>query len=227
MRTETSQRQLTGQARLQEMQLMYSLVGNIVQWTLLKATLALLPVDNDSNGVHARATEWCRDNLNQALEKALNRDGRMDWHGAADSLISEIIGYNQFIGDIEQTAAGEKSETDDLLLRSVKEQDLNTSADFVNSLTTDMTNDDSQSNEVRTWLTEWLQSHLNLESESILHDSRFSALGLDSIQAAELMMDLDDRFGVELDMSAAWEYPTIHSLAQVVTEQLDENSKVA
>ena len=43
-------------------------------------------------------------------------------------------------------------------------------------------------------------------------------MGLDSIQAAELMMDLGDAFGIDIDMSAAWDYPTIATLSAAVVE---------
>lgn len=48
---------------------------------------------------------------------------------------------------------------------------------------------------------EILADHLDIDIENIHDDSTFEDLGIDSLDAVEIMMELEDEFGMELDAS--------------------------
>ena len=48
---------------------------------------------------------------------------------------------------------------------------------------------------------EILAGHLDIDIENINDDSTFEDLGIDSLDAVEIMMELEDEFGMELDAS--------------------------
>jgi acyl-CoA synthetase (AMP-forming)/AMP-acid ligase II/alkylation response protein AidB-like acyl-CoA dehydrogenase/acyl carrier protein len=59
-------------------------------------------------------------------------------------------------------------------------------------------------------------------------DRSFTELGLDSIDAAELSVEIEDEFGLTLDPALLWSYPTPSSLALYLAEQrADEGKKVS
>ncbi len=46
-----------------------------------------------------------------------------------------------------------------------------------------------------------LSANLDIDIETITEDSTFDDLGIDSLDAVELLMDLEDEFGIELEAS--------------------------
>jgi acyl carrier protein len=211
-----------------EQRWLHTLVGDVVQWALLKAALENLSGGED---LHARTMTWCTANLSRAMTRVRDLEGRMEWNSAAERLADQILAYHKIIGDIDQTAAGENTEVDRLLRRTVPDENLAGVAggggapDFPGG--DEPVIEDAQTAQVWIFLSEWLQKHLRLEAKLIGHGTRFAAVGLSSLQAAALTMDLGDRFGVDVDMSAAWDYPTVESLARAVAKMIADESESA
>ncbi len=59
-----------------------------------------------------------------------------------------------------------------------------------------------------------LSQNLDIDVETITEDSSFDDLGIDSLDAVELMMELEDEFGIELD--AAEMGRTVRDLADYI-----------
>ena len=47
-----------------------------------------------------------------------------------------------------------------------------------------------------------LADKLGIEADEITADSKFSELGLDSLDIAEMMMNIEDEFGVKIEVDA-------------------------
>jgi long-chain acyl-CoA synthetase len=69
---------------------------------------------------------------------------------------------------------------------------------------------------VRGWILRWLEARLGPEPG--LRDPRtaFADLGVSSVQAVQLAQELTAQFGVALQPTALWSYPTVDSLARHV-----------
>lgn len=61
---------------------------------------------------------------------------------------------------------------------------------------------------------EMLADRLGLSANEITEDSKFSDLGLDSLDMAEMLMDADDEFGVTLEIDAS--VTTVGALAGMI-----------
>jgi len=212
--------------KVQEQQWLYSLVGEVTQWTLLRAVLESARSDSEGDSMTNRTIHWCETNLARAATRALRREGRLTWQSTGQSLTDEILGYSNIIGDLEQTASGEKTDMDELLRVAEPDGDIQEEIVIRSTVSTesDIPSDDEQTTEIKQWILHWLQTHLQLDAHTLNGDTNFALVGLDSIQAAEMMMDLDDSFGVDIDMSAAWDFPTVQDLSHAVTRLLSDST---
>ncbi len=200
-----------GLDQLKDQQWTYYQLGEVVQWALLRAVLSDT-TKPDGDTLHRRTLAWVEAELTRAMQATQAGSGRLPWETAQADLEQAIAGYTGIIGDLEQQASGELAATDALLRREQR-------TEVVGHGTGPRTHlDNAELRAVREWVGSWLGKHLRLD-ESLIHaETHFSAVGLDSIQAAELMMDLGDAFGIDIDMSAAWDYPTIATLSAAVVE---------
>lgn len=73
--------------------------------------------------------------------------------------------------------------------------------------------------EIRTWLSERAAYYLERPAEEIDPAAPLVELGLDSVYALTLCGDVEDRYGLVLEPSTAWDHPTVDALtAYVLTE---------
>ncbi|MCW5315186.1 MULTISPECIES: acyl carrier protein [unclassified Nostoc] len=72
--------------------------------------------------------------------------------------------------------------------------------------------------EIKEWLISYLADLLEIEPEQINVETTFARYGLDSSVAVVLTGDLGNLLGKELDLRVIWDYPTIASLAQHLSE---------
>ncbi len=66
-------------------------------------------------------------------------------------------------------------------------------------------------------LVDILAEYKNVDPSEIKTDLSFTELGLDSLDVAELVMQIEDELGVSLEMSA--QYNTIDKLAAYIEQQ--------
>ena len=76
---------------------------------------------------------------------------------------------------------------------------------------------------IEQWLIAWLSKELSIEATDIQVEEEFVNLGVGSRQAVFMMGDLEDWLAIELDPSAAWDYPTIGDLAQYLLSLHQQN----
>ncbi|MEO1620577.1 MAG: AMP-binding protein [Cyanobacteria bacterium J06632_3] len=206
-------------------------IGKIATWTIL---LAALKATSDS----ADAIAWCQTTFEQAVKEAL--EPQPDESANLSSLIENIEGYPQSIGDIEQTLAGSDGELDKLLqLQSHPAASADaatiTQASYVranaessslekiqrNGVTLSPTLIQKEKN-IETWLIQWLSENLDLPSEHIDPNKAFADYGLDSVTGVELAQDLSDFLNVSepLEATLAWSFPTMRSLSRHLASML-------
>ena len=79
--------------------------------------------------------------------------------------------------------------------------------------------------EVLNWLTLRFADWLEVAAHELDSQRPISSYGLDSISAVTLSVQLEDELGVELDTAVLWERPTLDSLAEHLTESLNEEGR--
>ncbi|KAA5830643.1 acyl carrier protein [Saccharopolyspora hirsuta] len=68
--------------------------------------------------------------------------------------------------------------------------------------------------EWRTWLTERLARHLEVDAARIEPDVLLADYGLDSVRAVALVADIEQRSQQEFGADLVWEHPTVAALAE-------------
>ncbi|HEY2449525.1 MAG TPA: acyl carrier protein, partial [Mycobacterium sp.] len=72
--------------------------------------------------------------------------------------------------------------------------------------------------EVRQWLRNWIANAVGQSPDSIDEATPMVELGLASRDAVAMAADIEDRTGVTVSIAAAFEHPTIESLATWIVE---------
>ncbi|MFE6159104.1 acyl carrier protein [Streptomyces sp. NPDC056486] len=74
------------------------------------------------------------------------------------------------------------------------------------------------------WLTERLALHVRQSPDAIGLEVPLAAYGLDSVIALSLCGDAEDAYGIELDPTVVYDYPTIVELARHLAGVLSEST---
>ena len=68
-------------------------------------------------------------------------------------------------------------------------------------------------------IAEVVAEHLDCDKEEITRESTFESLGIDSLDAVELVMELEDKLGIQLDLDRDLE--NIDELVKFVEEKME------
>lgn len=79
-------------------------------------------------------------------------------------------------------------------------------------------------NEIVEWMRDYLAAHLKVDRERIESDMQFEDFGLDSRQSMEMVGELSDRIGAELDPAIVYDFSTIDTLAARVVDLIRESA---
>lgn len=74
--------------------------------------------------------------------------------------------------------------------------------------------------ELRDWLTERVAFYLGLAPGEIDTAQRLVEIGVDSIHALTLCGDIEERFGLAVEATLAWDYPTVDKLTAFLHGEL-------
>jgi acyl carrier protein len=80
------------------------------------------------------------------------------------------------------------------------------------------TRDTATKDEIATWLTERVAYFLERPQAEIDPDVELVELGLDSVYALTLCGDIEERYGLAVEPTLPWDYPTVHALAGQLAE---------
>jgi acyl carrier protein len=64
-----------------------------------------------------------------------------------------------------------------------------------------------------------LANVLRIPTDSVGTDVKFSRLGLDSAMVVYVMMELEEKIGLELSMDDFYDYPTVDELSHYLAEK--------
>jgi acyl carrier protein len=73
---------------------------------------------------------------------------------------------------------------------------------------------------VQTWMVDYLGKLLQISADEIDVSAPFERFGLDSASVVGMTGDLSDAFGIEIDPTLAYDYPTIEKFAQHLAARL-------
>lgn len=161
------------------------------------------------------AINWVKHRFDEQLQEILsfNTDNLLFLN--SQSLVHHLNEYTKAIGDIEQSLAGEAQELDELLRQSGESpQFILTTAEL------------PASSEIQNWLKNWIAEKLRQPTSTIDVNKAFADYGMDSVTAVELTQDLQDWLNISqpLDVTIAWNFPTINTLANYLGEVTKENA---
>jgi acyl carrier protein len=66
--------------------------------------------------------------------------------------------------------------------------------------------------ELRRWLISRAARYVKRPAAEIDGDTPLSQYGMDSVSAVAVAVDLEDEFGIVLDVDTLWKYPTVNSV---------------
>ncbi|MDS1270909.1 acyl carrier protein [Lipingzhangella sp. LS1_29] len=74
--------------------------------------------------------------------------------------------------------------------------------------------------QMQEWLVKRISEYLELVPDQLDVDAPLADLGLDSVYALALCGDIESEFGVPVEPTLAWDYPTVAELATGVLAEL-------
>jgi acyl carrier protein len=73
---------------------------------------------------------------------------------------------------------------------------------------------------IRDWCVQYLARTLDLPGQTIDAEMTFARMGLDSANSVFLIVELEDRLGLELTPDVLFEHPTIGELARHLAQRI-------
>ena len=73
--------------------------------------------------------------------------------------------------------------------------------------------------EIGQWCQAYVADLLEVPVESVAMDADFDRLGIDSALAISLLMEVEERYGVDLPPEALFEHPNLNAVATYLYEQ--------
>ncbi len=74
--------------------------------------------------------------------------------------------------------------------------------------------------DTRSWMIQWLIARAGVDPVDVDTEKPFANYGLDSMTAVEMSGEIEDWSGVELTPIVVWNYPTVATLSEFVTDQI-------
>ncbi|MDG4820786.1 acyl carrier protein [Asanoa sp. WMMD1127] len=81
------------------------------------------------------------------------------------------------------------------------------------------TDSDESYDEMLEWLTERVTFYLDRD-EPVDPDVPLAEFGVDSIYTASIVGEVEERYGLTVDPTAAWDHPTVAALTKYLHERL-------
>ncbi len=210
-------------------QLASGLIGEVATLAILWASLE--NANHCSSDRRLKLTlEWIQTQFEHRFAQALITVSEHFNNCRTDVVTNQILEYEQTIGDIEQTLAGEDQALDALLRKvpvptelsspesaSVSVARQNQPQTGTNPIDANPENanlaDTAQA--IQTWMIQWLSQKLNIAAEHIDRHRPFADYGIDSVIAVELAQDLETWLNLSqpLEATLAWNFPSITTLS--------------
>jgi polyketide synthase 13 len=69
---------------------------------------------------------------------------------------------------------------------------------------------------IEDWLVQRVAAITALQEQEIDSELPFNSLGLDSVDVMDIIVELDELLGIEIESTIVWDYPTIRLLSAYV-----------
>ncbi|MDT9701429.1 acyl carrier protein [Streptomyces sp. P17] len=90
----------------------------------------------------------------------------------------------------------------------------------MNDTTTVATTVDTSPQAIRAWLTDRVAYYLERSPADLDEGAQLAEMGLDSVFALTLCGDVEDRFGLVVEPTMAWDHPTIDAITAYLAAEL-------
>jgi acyl carrier protein len=77
--------------------------------------------------------------------------------------------------------------------------------------------------EIAEWCQKYVADLLDVPAESVDREAEFDRIGVDSALAVSLLIEVEDRFGVELEPEALFDNPNINAIANYLYTQSQQH----
>ncbi|MBB5957317.1 acyl carrier protein [Saccharothrix tamanrassetensis] len=74
---------------------------------------------------------------------------------------------------------------------------------------------------LRAWLVDAVAGYLELPPSQVGTEVALRSLGFDSVHAMGLCVDIEERWGVLVEPTLAWDFPTIDTIVTHLAPQID------
>ncbi|WP_146214732.1 AMP-binding protein [Azospirillum thermophilum] len=206
----------------------YLQAGEVAVYGLLLAAVRfrgrLLAAAGTPDALLRRAEEWARVRFDRRLAKALSATAAETVLLDSRAVEELVAGYEETIGDVEQTLAGEELSLDPLMRRAapppfgppaVPDAPAAPAAPAPAAAAAGAATAvaDGRAQEIAGWLKDWLAGEFQRDAAAIGEDDRFSEFGMDSVTAMMLTGALEQWLGADLNPTLVWDHPTVGGLA--------------
>lgn len=205
-------------------------VGQIASYGILRAFLHKACLDSKEARLK-RASQWAGERFEQLKRLAL--DGCPEELALSDiaQVTAEIEGLRAAIGDIEQRLPLDDQRLDAYLHkdpqapqetpapRPVEPPTVTPAEPFCNQV--------ADAEALKVWLKVWISRCVEIPVTQVQADEPFTSFGLDSTDAVEIVYDLEQHIGQELDATLLWNYPTIDALVGYLLVEMDDAASPA
>lgn len=215
----------------------HTLIGEVATIGFLLAAIEKLARQTDKTQFQ-RAAQWAQVQFDQSIKKALSASAAESVILPADELTNLIYSYNETIGDIEQTLAGEDQDLDEMLRKdrqaapttyfnSYQPLPVNTEGPKILAKSESIAPQETlktkitlNAQEIDTWLSKWIAKKMKLDISLIDSTKPFIYYGLDSVTGVMMAQDLEEYLGISLPATLAWDSPTINAVVNRVIQSV-------
>lgn len=74
---------------------------------------------------------------------------------------------------------------------------------------------------LRAWLVDVVAGYLGLPPAQVRADVALRSLGFDSVHAMGLCVDIEERWGILVEPTLAWDFPTVDAIVTHLRGQID------
>jgi acyl carrier protein len=78
---------------------------------------------------------------------------------------------------------------------------------------------DTSKTAIATWCQGYVADLLELPADAVDPEATFDRLGVDSAIAVSLLIEVEERYGIELPAEALFENPTVNAVAEYISVQ--------
>ncbi len=78
---------------------------------------------------------------------------------------------------------------------------------------------------LRAWVLARVAYYIEGDVADIDPDAKLVGYGLDSVYALSLCGDIEDEYGLEVDPTLAWDYPTVNAIARCLADRLGASGR--